>query len=213
MIVSPRRSTAIAQNGAVSSAQSAELTVSQADLDRLWNPTNLENLARTYWQFLSRVTLGLIRVVYGEHERRVVFLIRSLTLLRFDPPVYVIEEDHGRVSWRIRGRPAGGSRRARFGIAGARRAPPAAGPRLAGQSQAEDRGRGDQLLSLDRRRFQHAGVQGHPVGDPRAGHPCVPALAGRTWSWRSHGSGASPRLAEPRTETTTREPLSRSERR
>jgi hypothetical protein len=32
-----------------------------------------------------------------------VFLIRSLTLLRFDPPVYAIEEDHGTVSWRIRG--------------------------------------------------------------------------------------------------------------
>lgn len=102
VIVSPRQSTAVAKNGAVSSAQSAELTVSQADLERLWNPTNLENLARTYWQFLSRVTLGLIRVVYGDHERRVVFVIRSLTLLRFDPPVYVTEEDHGKVSWRIR---------------------------------------------------------------------------------------------------------------
>jgi hypothetical protein len=102
VIVSPRQSTAIPQNGAVSSAHSAELTVSQADLDRLWNPTNLENLARTYWQFLSRVTLGLIRVVYGEHERRVVLVIRPLTLLRFDPPVYVIEDDHGKVSWRIR---------------------------------------------------------------------------------------------------------------
>jgi hypothetical protein len=102
VIVSPRQSTAIAKNGAVSSAQSAELTVPQADLDRLWNPTNLENLARTYWRFLSRVTLGLIRVVYGEHERRVVLLIRPLTLLRFNPPVYEIEEDHGKVSWRIR---------------------------------------------------------------------------------------------------------------
>jgi hypothetical protein len=102
VIVSPRRSTAIAKNGAVTSAQSAELTISQADLERLWNPTNLENLARTYWKFLSRVTLGLIRVVYGENERRVVFLARPLTLLRFDPPVYVIEDDHGKVCWRIR---------------------------------------------------------------------------------------------------------------
>jgi len=102
VIVSPRRSTAIAKNGAVTSAQSAELTISQADLERLWNPTNLENLARTYWKFLSRVTLGLIRVVYGENERRVVLLARPLTLLRFDPPVYVIEDDHGKVCWRIR---------------------------------------------------------------------------------------------------------------
>jgi len=33
-------------------------------------------------KFLSRVTLGLIRVVYGENERRVVLLVRPLTLLR-----------------------------------------------------------------------------------------------------------------------------------
>jgi hypothetical protein len=102
VIISPRRSTVIARDGGVTSAQSAELTVSHADLDRLWNPTNLENLARTYWWFLSRVTLGLIRVVYGEHERRVVFLVRPLTLLRFDPPEYTMEDDHGKVSWRIR---------------------------------------------------------------------------------------------------------------
>ena len=55
---------------------------------RLWNETNLENLARTYWRFLSRVTLGLIRVVYGANERSVVFLARPLTLLRFEAPEY-----------------------------------------------------------------------------------------------------------------------------
>ncbi len=72
-------------------------------LDRLWNPTNLENLARTYWRFLSRVTLGLIRVVYGENERRVVLLARPLTLLRFEAPQYSLARDHGKVSWRITG--------------------------------------------------------------------------------------------------------------
>lgn len=102
VINSPRHSTVIERDGAVRSAQSAELTISQPDLDRLWNATNLENLARTYWRFLSRVTLGLVRVVYGENDRRVVFLARPLTLLRFDAPDYVIESDHGKVSWRIR---------------------------------------------------------------------------------------------------------------
>ncbi len=58
---------------------------------------NLENLARTYWRFLSRVTLGLIRVIYGPSERRVVLLIRPLTLLRFEAPEYVVEPDHGKV--------------------------------------------------------------------------------------------------------------------
>ncbi len=102
VIVSPPRSTVIASDGAVRSIQSASLTLSRHDLDRLWNPTNLENLARTYWRFLSRVTLGLIRVVYGTDERRVVLLARPLTLLRFDTPEYVIEAEHGKVLWRIR---------------------------------------------------------------------------------------------------------------
>jgi hypothetical protein len=102
VIVSPRQSTVIAQDGAVRSVQSAELTVSRADLDRLWNPTNLENLARTYWRFLSRVTLGLIRVVYGTNERRVVLVARPLTLLVFEAPEYTFDRDHGKVTWRIR---------------------------------------------------------------------------------------------------------------
>ena len=60
----------MAGDGAVRSAQSAMLTVREADLERLWSATNLENLARTYWLFLQRVTLGLIRVQYGPDERR-----------------------------------------------------------------------------------------------------------------------------------------------
>jgi hypothetical protein len=102
VIVSPAKSTVVARDGAVRSAQLAELTLAEDDYRRLWNPTNLENLARTYWRFLSRVTLGLIRVVYGENERSVVLLGRPLTLLRFDAPEYVLDRDHGSVTWRIR---------------------------------------------------------------------------------------------------------------
>jgi hypothetical protein len=102
VIVSPRKSTVVSRDGAVRSAQSAELTASSAVIDRLWNPTNLENLARTYWAFLTKVTLGFIRVRYSEQDRAVVFLGRPFTLLRFDPPDYVLERDHGNVSWRIR---------------------------------------------------------------------------------------------------------------
>jgi hypothetical protein len=102
LIVSPRQSTVIAKDGAVDSVQSAELTMAEAELDRLWSPTSLENLGRTYWRFLSRVTLGLVRVAYGTDERAVVLLTRPFTLLRFDAPEYVIEPDHGSVRWRIR---------------------------------------------------------------------------------------------------------------
>jgi hypothetical protein len=101
-ILSPPRSTVIASDGAVRSAQSAVLTMARDELNRLWTPENLENLGRTYWRFLSRVTLGVIRVVYGADERRVVALARPFTLLRFDPPEYVLEGDHGNIKWRIR---------------------------------------------------------------------------------------------------------------
>jgi hypothetical protein len=102
VIVSPRKSTVIQRDGAVRSVQSAELTIDEREMEDLWTPPNLENLARTYWRFLSRVTLGLIRVIYDDDSRLVVLLGRPLTLLRFDTPEYTIEDDHGMVRWRIR---------------------------------------------------------------------------------------------------------------
>jgi hypothetical protein len=86
----------------VRSVQSAQLTMAPADLERIWSDAHLENLARTYWRFLSRVTLGLIRVVYSDDTRSVVLLARPLTLLRFEKPRYTIEEGHRAVKWGIR---------------------------------------------------------------------------------------------------------------
>jgi hypothetical protein len=104
VILSPRKSTVVASDGAVRSVQTAELTVSEDDVERLWNPSNLENLARTYWRFLTTVTLGIVRVKYTDTERSVVlFGLRPLTLLCFDPPEYEMEADHGKVSWKIKG--------------------------------------------------------------------------------------------------------------
>ena len=102
MIVSRPKSTVIAHDGAVRSVQSAQLTMDRAELERLWKRPNLENLARTYWRFLSRVTFGLIRVVYSADSRSVVFIARPLTLLRFEAPEYTVDGDHGAVRWRIR---------------------------------------------------------------------------------------------------------------
>ncbi len=102
LIISPRQSTTVAKGGAVRSVQSVELGVATSDLERLWSPTNLENLGRTYWRFLSKVTLGMIRVIYGANSRSVVFLTKPFTLLRFEAPEYVLEGDHGKILWRIR---------------------------------------------------------------------------------------------------------------
>jgi hypothetical protein len=87
--------------GAVRSLQSADVLLPEAELDRLWTPMHLEQLARTYWRFLSRATLGLVRVKYTERERYVVLLFRPLELLAFRAPEYEIDGSHGVVRWRI----------------------------------------------------------------------------------------------------------------
>lgn len=102
VIVAPRKSASVASKGGARSVQTAELTLDGAELHRLWIPANLENLARTYWRFLSKVTLGLIRVTYGVDTRSVVLLGRPLTLLRFAAPEYAIHADHASVRWQIR---------------------------------------------------------------------------------------------------------------
>jgi hypothetical protein len=102
MIVSPPHSTVIAHDGGVRSVQSAVLTMDGEDLERLWTPPNLENLGRTYWRFLTRVTLGLIRIRYDEDSRSVVLLAKPLTLLRFEVPRYDIDRDQGKITWQIR---------------------------------------------------------------------------------------------------------------
>jgi hypothetical protein len=95
------RTTTDPSSGAMRSVQAADLRLSERALGELWSAENLERLARTYWRFLSRVTLGLIRVRYTEGERFVVLLFRPLTLLAFRAPEYELEADHGVVRWRI----------------------------------------------------------------------------------------------------------------
>jgi hypothetical protein len=89
------------RTGAVRSVQAADLYLPEDALRRIWTPTHLERLARTYWRFLTRVTLGLIRVKYTEGERSVVLLFRPLKLLTFRAPEYEMDERRGVVRWRI----------------------------------------------------------------------------------------------------------------
>jgi hypothetical protein len=88
--------------GSVRSIQAATVTTPEGELDAIWTPTYLERLARTYWRFLSRVSLGLIRVEYTPTERRVVLLRSPFVLLRFRAPEYTIGDGRGIVRWRIR---------------------------------------------------------------------------------------------------------------
>jgi hypothetical protein len=101
-ISEPDDHTVMDAGGAVRSIQAANVTMPEGDLEAIWTPLYLERLARTYWKYLSRVSLGLIRVEYTATERRVVFLRSPFVLLRFAAPEYDIREGRGIVRWRIR---------------------------------------------------------------------------------------------------------------
>jgi hypothetical protein len=131
------------ETGAVRSLQSAEVCLPAQALQQIWSPEYLERLARTYWRFLSRVTLGLIHVDYSERERSIVLLFRPLKLLTFQAPEYEMDPLHGIVRWRI----ARGVLVARRGRDGG------------GYLQIEVRRDGEQLERLEQRDSPHANPQ------------------------------------------------------
>jgi hypothetical protein len=101
-IVDPEGAPTIDADGAARSVQAAELTIPADALVELWSPATLERLARTYWRFLERSSLGLIRVRYSDRDRAVVLLCRPFVLIGFDPPEYELGEQRGTVRWQIR---------------------------------------------------------------------------------------------------------------
>jgi hypothetical protein len=90
-----------APDGSVTTEQAAEVTLPRTELERIWTPEYLERLARTYWRFLTRVSLGLLRVLYTPEAREIAVLTRPFVLLRFFAPEYETRNDCGTVTWRI----------------------------------------------------------------------------------------------------------------
>jgi len=89
------------RSGAVRSVQAAQLELPESALREIWSPEYLERLARTYWRFLARITLGLVHVHYSERERSVVLLAPAIRLITFAQPEYETAADRGLVRWRI----------------------------------------------------------------------------------------------------------------
>ncbi|HYI79480.1 MAG TPA: hypothetical protein VEW67_01305 [Thermoleophilaceae bacterium] len=100
-IVREQQSPATPADGSVTTRQVADVTLPRDELDRIWSPAYLERLASTYWRFLTRISLGLLRVLYTQDAREIVLLTRPLVLLRFHVPEYEAEGDRGAVTWRI----------------------------------------------------------------------------------------------------------------
>jgi len=89
------------EDGSVTSKQTAEVTLPRSELDRIWTPEYLERLARTYWRFLTRASLGVLRVLYTEDAREIALIGRPFVLLRFHKPEYDVEGNRATVTWPI----------------------------------------------------------------------------------------------------------------
>lgn len=99
-ILDPGEQIRVRPSGAVGSVQEAEITVERSFLERIWTADNLELLARGYWAFLRRMSLGIIRVQYAAASRTVA-AFGKIPLLRFGAPRYETEEGRGQVTWPI----------------------------------------------------------------------------------------------------------------
>jgi len=91
-----------APDGSVTTRQVAAVTMRRSELEPIWNAEYLERLARTYWSFLTRVSLGILRVLYKPDSRDIVVFTRPLTLLSFHAPEYDVEPGRGVVTWHIK---------------------------------------------------------------------------------------------------------------
>ena len=100
LIVTGDEHTVFDGESGVRSIQEADLVMPTEELEKIWNPMHLERLARTYWRWLSRATLGIVRVDYQGHGRQVKAL-GLIPLLTFQEPEYEMDAERGIVRWRI----------------------------------------------------------------------------------------------------------------
>src|SRR3712207_260087 len=100
LIVTAREHTTHDPECGVRSVQEADLILPDEEVERIWNPRHLERLARTYWRFLTRATLGIVRIDYEGHGRQVK-AFGLIPLLTFKEPEYEMDGERGIVRWRI----------------------------------------------------------------------------------------------------------------
>lgn len=90
----------LASTGGVTCQQEALITVDSATFDAIWTASTLELLARSYWDYIRRRTLGAIRVTYREGKPTVALLGR-VPLLRFQAPAFATGPERASVEWPI----------------------------------------------------------------------------------------------------------------
>ncbi|MGI8727985.1 MAG: hypothetical protein ACR2K6_09970 [Solirubrobacterales bacterium] len=93
----------VPQTGSVESVQEAEVMLPEHLREDLWKAETLERLARAYWAYVTKIVLGLIRIVYSPDSTTVVLLSKRIPLLRFHAPEFEVSTDGsgGTVRWPI----------------------------------------------------------------------------------------------------------------
>jgi hypothetical protein len=91
----------LATEGPIGCAQTALITVDEVEFEQLWTPSTLELLARSYWRFLRRRSLGLVRMSYGPGYRSINLVTERIPLLKFLEPEFETGAGHGLVKWPI----------------------------------------------------------------------------------------------------------------
>jgi len=99
-ILEPEERSRVRPTGAVGSIQEAEIVIDRDRLDDVWTADNLELMARGYWAWLRRISLGIIQVEYG-YDSRTVKAFGRIPLLRFGRPRYEASDGTGSVEWPI----------------------------------------------------------------------------------------------------------------
>ncbi len=102
-IVDPEGPPTLDAAGRARSVQAADLPLRPATFAAIFSPDGPDRLARAYWRFLTRITLGLIRVVRTPDAELVVLLGRPAVLLAFGLPDCRLEPDRALITWEIRG--------------------------------------------------------------------------------------------------------------
>ncbi|MGK2954729.1 MAG: hypothetical protein ACSLFI_03530 [Solirubrobacterales bacterium] len=91
----------LATTGALKCTQTALITVDEQIFEQIWTPSTLELLARSYWRFVRKRSLGLIRVSYRPDSQTVVLVSSRIPLLRFRSPEFHTGTDEASVTWPI----------------------------------------------------------------------------------------------------------------
>jgi hypothetical protein len=90
-------------DGRVRSVQVAELDAPPPGSDAFCSRAGLERLSDAYWRFITRISLGLIRVRRRPDGCQIVLVGRPLVLLAFAAPRLEHHAHAGSISWPIAG--------------------------------------------------------------------------------------------------------------